>query len=122
MSCQMLKPVPERMESFNKDELSEIKNAAALLPGHWFVDPLIDKQRATKPLVWVHPDPSSNAAAFSLGIIKQHGLLLITGRHHDEFDQDLNDLTSCGSLSAALTTLSTALMILREGKGSVRPE
>jgi hypothetical protein len=123
MSYAITEISPNQAEAFNKQELSEINKAAALLSGDWIVDPFIDTKHAEQPLVWVHPVPLSNDATFSLGVMKQHGLMLITGRHHDQSDHDDQSQTSCHKLGAALTMLSNAMLMLRDGNSeSLKPQ
>jgi hypothetical protein len=113
----------DQAEAFNKQELSEINKAAALLSGDWIVDPFIDNRHAKQPLVWVHPVPLSNDATFSLGVMKQDGLMLITGRYHDQSEHGEQGQTSCHKLGAALTMLSNAMLMLRDGNSeSLKPQ
>ncbi len=85
-------------------DIEMIRQGAAMLPGKWYLDPLIDTRRP-KTRAWIRADEPADHRVDAIGLSRSVGLVFVTICQNDEDEREALPNMAFETLEGALASL-----------------
>jgi hypothetical protein len=86
----------------SNEDIQLIADGSETFPGRWYIDPLVDCRRPSKPRVWVRADELAEHGVDAIGFERAIGLVLVTLCRDDEDEREAMPNRVYQSLEIAL--------------------